>query len=112
MPAFDVAAKIHDGINCRTLPYVRVRRGLPRIPTRDGQTACLLLDVHLPGMSGFDLHERLRRLGLSIPTVFMSGRDDSRLWELAQQAGAVACPFKPFDHKVLLAALRKATGEG
>jgi len=63
---------------------------------------CLLLDVHLGGMDGFELHETLKSSGDETPTVFMTAFDDAPTRERAQQAGAAGYLRKPFDASRLL----------
>jgi FixJ family two-component response regulator len=67
----------------------------------------LLLDIHLGETSGFDLHNRLTKMGLSIPTIFMTGRDDASHRDRAAQAGA-AYLIKPFDDLALIDAIAEA----
>lgn len=59
-----------------------------------GEAACLILDFHLPGMSGLDLLETLRRKGISTPAILVSA-DGRGLAKRAAQAGAVAILHKP-----------------
>jgi len=64
-----------------------------------------VLDIHLGQMSGLDLHDRLTRMGLSIPTIFMTGRDDARNRERVSRIGATAYLVKPFDDAALIGAI-------
>jgi FixJ family two-component response regulator len=77
----------------------------------EAQTACLVLDVHLPGMSGFQLQEYLAAAGVPIPIVFITAYDDGSTRERVQSAGAVAYLRKPFDQGTLIEAISKATGQ-
>ena len=70
---------------------------------------CLVLDVRLGGMSGFELQDRLVACGASIPIIFITAHDDAATRERARKAGALAYLRKPFDDQALLAAIRKAT---
>lgn len=70
--------------------------------TRLGEIACLITDVKMPGMTGLELHARLRRDGYEIPTVFMTAHDDPEARAQAMADGAVAFLDKPFDDKTLL----------
>ena len=72
------------------------------------ETACLLLDVTMPGMTGPELVQELKHRGRKIPTIFITADGDKslRLKLLAQ--GAVECLFKPFSDTVLLTALDNA----
>ena len=75
-----------------------------------GQTVavdCLILDVRLPGLSGFELHDRIRRLGSCLPVVFMTGDDGFRVRENTRPPQAPTV-LKPFDCDSLLAAIDSA----
>ncbi len=71
-----------------------------------GGTACLVLDVHLGGMSGFDLQERLAAAGIPIPTVFITALDDAMTRERARSG--VAFLRKPFREDALVGAIQQA----
>jgi CheY-like chemotaxis protein len=73
-------------------------------------SACLILDVHLPGMSGPDLQARLIADGYRIPIVFVSGRFEERVRSRVLAAGALAYLTKPYDENALLDCLDKALG--
>ena len=72
-----------------------------------GRTACLVLDIRLEGMTGFDLHERLAADRAAIPTIFITAHDDAPTRERVQRAGVAAYLPKPFDQSALLAAIQK-----
>lgn len=73
---------------------------------------CLVLDVHLGGLSGLDLQERLATSGVRTPVVIITAHDDRRTRERAQRAGAVEYLRKPFDDECLIDAIHRAIGEG
>ena len=75
-----------------------------------GDTSCLILDVGLPGMSGPDLQQELKRRGTSIPIVFITAQGDKSLQPRLISQGAVACLFKPFSDTALLEAVESALG--
>ncbi len=77
-----------------------------------GRTACLVLDIHLDGMSGFGLAERLAADRIAIPIIFITARDDATTRERVRQAGVAAYLPKPFDEHVLLDAIAKAVDDG
>ena len=60
-------------------------------------TSCLVLDVGLPGMSGPDLQQELRRRGQDIPIVFITAQGEKSLRPRLIERGATACLFKPFS---------------
>ncbi len=66
---------------------------------------CLVLDVHLPDLSGLDLQSRLASLGLELPIVFITGRGDIPMSVRAMKAGALEFLTKPFDDQHLLDAI-------
>lgn len=67
--------------------------------------ACLVLDIHLPGMSGFDLMEVLKRQKRSLPTILITARYDGAIRDRASALGAVAVLEKPIDFNGLMAAI-------
>jgi FixJ family two-component response regulator len=71
--------------------------------------ACLIFDVRLPGLSGFELQQRLADEGCEAPVIYMTGRDDPLARQRAARQGA-AFFLKPFDGKTLLAAIGCALG--
>lgn len=71
-----------------------------------GQAACLVLDVHMDELSGFDLHDRLK-----VPVVFVTGHDDPLTLERISKSGAAGHLRKPFDRASVLEAIRRAVGD-
>jgi FixJ family two-component response regulator len=72
------------------------------------RTACAILDMKLPGMSGLDLQQRLIATPTPIPIVFVSAHDEAMMQANALRAGAVAFLRKPFDNRTLLDALSRS----
>jgi FixJ family two-component response regulator len=70
--------------------------------------ACLILDVHLPGLSGFDLNQRLRQIGCRTPVVFITAYDEADSRTRAQADYALGYFVKPFPGQSLLAAIARA----
>ena len=75
------------------------------------ETACLILDVRLPGMGGLELQRRLAEMGHP-PIVFISGHATEKDQTWATRAGAVAFLRKPFSDDSLLNAVRDSIKEG
>jgi FixJ family two-component response regulator len=73
--------------------------------------ACLVLDVHLPGLTGFELYEALLRQGKMPPVIFITAYDGPESRDLAGSAGAAAFFTKPFSGNDLVAAVRRAIGQ-
>jgi FixJ family two-component response regulator len=79
-------------------------------------TACLILDIRMPGMSGLELQARLAAAHYKIPLIFITAHaSDREARTRALQAGAVDVLYKPFNEEVLLkhvyAALRAGGGD-
>jgi FixJ family two-component response regulator len=70
--------------------------------------ACLVLDVHLPGLSGLELQRKLAPGRMRLPIIFMTGHGDIPMSVQAMKAGAVEFLPKPFDDEQLLEAIRQA----
>ena len=71
------------------------------------EPVCLVLDVHLGGMSGFDLQDRLIALGSQVNIVFITAHDEVPSEELERRAGPDGYLRKPFDGEQLLALVRR-----
>lgn len=69
---------------------------------------CLVLDVHLAGLSGFDVQERLADSRRAIPIVFTTAHDDASTCERARRAAASQYLRKPFDEHSLIEAIHTA----
>jgi FixJ family two-component response regulator len=69
---------------------------------------CLVLDVHLGGVSGLELQEQLAAAGTRTPIVFITAWDDATARERAHRAGAAGYLQKPFDDVALLGAVSRA----
>jgi two-component system response regulator FixJ len=72
------------------------------------ESACLMLDVRMPELSGLDVHDKLLACGAQLPVIYMSGHADVPLAVQAMQKGAVTLLEKPFDDEALEAALESA----
>lgn len=68
---------------------------------------CLLLDVHMPGISGFDVLERLASQHLPVPVVVITGHDQLGNAARVRALGAAEYLLKPLDETHLLAAINK-----
>jgi len=73
-----------------------------------GPTRCLIVDIAMPGMSGPELQEELKRRRQAIPIVFITARKDDTVRPSLIARGAVDCLFKPFSDTALLTALNAA----
>ena len=70
---------------------------------------CLLLDLHMPGVNGFEVLEVLRSRECPVPTVVITAHDQPGSAERVQALGACAYLKKPVDRDALLAAIADAT---
>ena len=72
------------------------------------ETTCLILDIAMPGMSGPELQQELKRRGKKIPIIFITGQRDETIRTRVLLQGAVGFLPKPFSDSALLAAIKTA----
>jgi FixJ family two-component response regulator len=72
------------------------------------ETSCLILDIAMPGLSGPELHQELKRRGEEIPVIFITGQKDEATRARAFEQGAAGFLLKPFSDAALLAAIKTA----
>jgi FixJ family two-component response regulator len=70
-----------------------------------GRAACLLLDVHMSEMSGFDLQDRL-----AVPIIFITAHDDATTQERIAKSGAIGHLRKPCEKQTVLDAIQRVVG--
>jgi len=75
------------------------------------ETACLVLDVRMPGMDGLEVQRRLAEKTAAIPIVFLTGRATDDEERRARRGGAVEFLRKPVGRAALLEVLQKVTGQ-
>jgi FixJ family two-component response regulator len=75
---------------------------------RRRSTACLVTDLRMPGLTGFELHQELVASGESIPTVLITAYLDDSVRARARDAGIACCLAKPFAPEELLGCVREA----
>jgi FixJ family two-component response regulator len=92
------------GLNAETFASAQafLERQLP------DRTACLVLDVRLPGPSGLDLQAALARAERAVPIIFITGHGNVPMSVQAMKGGAVDFLQKPFDEEALLGAVDRA----
>ena len=69
---------------------------------------CLLLDIHLGGLSGIELRQQLSASRPALPVIFMTALDDDAIRGQALRAGCIACLRKPFTARELMDAIGRA----
>ncbi len=80
-------------------------------PQAEVPQTCLILDLHLPGLSGLELQSRLNAEGKNLPVVFVTAYTDDLARERALQAGTIAFLQKPFEERALLDAVEKGLAQ-
>lgn len=119
LPATPAVFVVDDDISVRESLELLIRKGgwqpvlfesarefLARAPT--SAPRCVILDVHLPDLNGFDLQLRITGETPSTPIIFLTGYGDIPTSVRAIKAGAAEFLTKPFDHGEMIAAIRNA----
>jgi FixJ family two-component response regulator len=76
--------------------------GSNRLP----ETACVIADIQMPGLSGLELQDRLIAAGRRVPIVFITAFPNARAQKRALKAGAICLLSKPFGEEELLSCIR------
>ena len=79
---------------------------------RLAETDCVIADVHMPGMTGFELYRRLVEMGYTTPTILVTAYPDDDVRARALNEGVVRYLPKPVDEKRLIQCLRAALHSG
>ena len=74
----------------------------------DGLPECLIVDLQMPGMTGLELYDHLRRQGIAIPTIIITAHNDNRVRERPESRGLVAVLLKPLENGLLFNAIGAA----
>ena len=74
------------------------------------RSRCLILDIQMPGMSGFDLQRELRAQGNNIPIIFITAQAEGAVRARAIERGGVSFLLKPFSDTALLESVETALG--
>ena len=93
-------------VGLRSECFETAEQFLQRKPSKG--PSCLILDVSLPGISGLDFQQQLRKAGLPIPIIFVTGHGDIPMTVKAMKSGAVEFLNKPFEDQNLLDAVQQA----
>jgi FixJ family two-component response regulator len=108
-----------DELQCRSLSRLVRRAGFHPLTFRSAEDflaapgrsilRCLLLDIHLDGMSGIALHRQLLAEGVRTPVIYITGREDEATRTEALKAGCAAFFAKTDASSVIIDALRRVT---
>lgn len=71
---------------------------------------CLVADIRMPGMSGWELQKRMKSENLNLKVIFVTGHRDETMRNDALESGALGLFYKPFEDKAFLGAVSKACG--
>lgn len=102
----DSLGMLMESVGYKTEAFASARELLTRAPFPP--RTCLLLDVHMPEMSGLQLQDELARRGLKLPVIVMTGQADVPVAVRAMKAGALDFIEKPFSDEVMLESIRNA----
>ena len=72
---------------------------------------CVLLDIRMPGMDGMQVHTELKRRGVTLPVIILTGHGDVKLAVEAMKSGAFDFIEKPYEKSVLLGAISNASDD-
>lgn len=78
------------------------------IDISSNEKSCLIIDVEMKGMGGFEFYTELQGKGIRIPTIFLTASDSQENRQLAKQMGAVGYLTKPVDDQALFDAIQWA----
>jgi two-component system response regulator FixJ len=95
-----------ESVGLKALPFTSGRDFLDAC--EPGRNACVLLDVRMPGMGGLNVQEELRRRGIDLPLIFVSGHADVPIVMRAFRAGALDFIEKPYNEQLLLDSVQQA----
>lgn len=95
--------RVVESAGYRAKTFASAREFLAWLP--DGQAACLVLDVHMDDLNGFDLHDRLK-----VPIVFITGHDDAVTLARIESSSAAGHLRKPFDRMAVLDTIQRVVG--
>ena len=95
-----------ESVGLKALPFTSGRAFLEACDRQ--RNACVLLDVRMPGMGGLNVQEELRRRGIDLPLIFVSGHADVPIVVRAFKAGACDFIEKPYNDQLLLDSVQAA----
>ena len=99
-------ANLLEAVGIASQSYLSAEQFRTLMP--DPAAGCILLDARLPGMSGPEFHDELRRSGCELPVIFMTAHGDMAMVRKVLKAGAIEFLIKPFQKEELLQAVKQA----
>ena len=78
------------------------------LAVQDGRCGCVISDISMPGLSGFELADRLREMGYSVPMIMITARAEPALEQQALARGIVCLLRKPFAADALMDCVERA----
>jgi FixJ family two-component response regulator len=105
----EATARLIRSLGYRAAVYASAEEYLQSDPAQ--RSACLITDLHMPGMSGVELQDRLIADGRRIPMIFMTAYFEEKVRARIMDAGASGFLRKPFDDESLIACLNNALGD-
>jgi FixJ family two-component response regulator len=106
--ARDALAALLRAYGMETRTYSSPGDFLAALPS--GLPSCMVVDIHMPVMTGLDLRRELLRLGVRVPTIIITGRDQRSYREDCRDLGVAAYLLKPLDADALIGAISSAVG--
>lgn len=79
---------------------------------QDGRCACVITDLHMPGLNGIEMMQSLRKMGYRVPAIMITARAEPTIEARAVAAGALCVLRKPFEAEALLECLQRALAPG
>ncbi|CAM4097537.1 response regulator transcription factor [Kerstersia similis] len=95
-----------ESVGLQALPFTSGQAFLQACRATDN--ACVLLDVRMPGMGGLSVQDELRKRGIQLPVIFVSGHADVPIVVRAFRAGAFDFIEKPYNEQLLLDSVQQA----
>lgn len=110
----DSVAWMLKGEGYRTVAFACPKKAINALKlteTQELHNCCLLLDVRMPVLSGFDFHELLNKEAIPVPVIYMTGHGDVSLAVKAMKKGAVTMLEKPLNPEQLTLAIEASLAE-
>lgn len=108
VPVLKAVSRLLTALGYTVRSFTSAHQFLERSSENDAELGCLVVDVHMPGMSGLELQEELARAERDLPVVFVTGGADETLRQRAFANGALEFLEKPFTDAAIERAVRHA----